>query len=234
MQTPFLAAPLIALPLLATNAANAQPPESAPAKAPESAPAPAPESAPVSVSAPESAPAPVPAFIWPELPCNPGPAYATRSLRIGPSVQALLYDPFPFERISRIGTGIFAVYEFFLKPSATIGINLSYRVHPGESSLHQIGYGLMLKHYLAGTKSPNSTFLPFVEYGLLLQMNFLSNRKGSGTAHDTRLSAGTDIRVGKRFLFVEGSWHYSRLGLFEQKSERLDTIEFDLGYRLPW
>ena len=149
-------------------------------------------------------------------------------------MQVLLYDPFPFEKISRVGTGLFGAYEFFLKPSFVLGINLSYRFHPGESQLHQVGYGLLLKHYLGGTKSTTSLFLPFVEYGLLLQMNFLSSRKGFGTAHDTRLSAGTDIRVGKSFLFVEGSWHYSRLGLFDQKSERLDNIELDVGYRWPW
>ena len=214
--------------------------DSAPAPAPDSASAPAPAPAPDSASAPASAPASASAsapatYIWPSLPAAPAPpSFATRSVRIGPSVQMFLLDPFPFEKISKVGTGLFGVYEFYLKPAFAIGINLSYRVHPGEATLHQIGYGLLMKHYLSGTSSTTSTFLPFVEYGLLLQINLLSDRKGSGTSHDTRLSVGTDIRLKKTFLFVEGSWHYSRLGIFDQKAERLDSLEFDLGYRLPW
>jgi hypothetical protein len=149
-------------------------------------------------------------------------------------VQVQLYDPFPFERISRVGTGLFGAYEFYLKPSFAIGINLSYRYHPGKSDLHQVGYGLLLKHYLGGMSSPDSVFMPFVEYGLLLQINMLPNRKGSGAAHDTRLSAGTDIRIKKQIFFVEGSWHYSRLSLFGSSPDKLDNLEFDIGYRYPW
>ncbi len=160
--------------------------------------------------------------------------FPTRSWRLGPSIQTFLYDPFPYQRVSRVGTGLFGVYEFYLKPSFAIGINLSYRLFPGETRLHQVGYGLMLKHYLAGMNSPDSVFMPFVEYGLLLQINKLSNRQGTGTAHDTRLSVGTDFRIAKKIFFVEASYHYSRLGLFEQPGEPLHNLEFDIGYRHPW
>jgi hypothetical protein len=149
-------------------------------------------------------------------------------------LQVLLYEPFPYQKLSRIGTGVFGAYEFYLKPSFAIGINLSYRYYPGNSALHQVGYGLLMKHYLGGTSSPDSTFMPYVEYGLLLQLNKISGRKGTGTAHDTRLSAGTDLRIAKKIFFIEGSWHYSRLGLFEDNSERLDNLEFNVGYRHPW
>lgn len=149
-------------------------------------------------------------------------------------MQVLLYEPFPYQKLSHIGTGLFGAYEFYLKPSFAIGINLSYRYFPGEGALHQVGYGLLLKHYLGGTSSPDSTFMPYVEYGLLLHINKLSGRKGTGTAHDTRLSAGTDIRIAKKIFFIEGAWHYSRLGLFEEPSQRLDNLEFDIGYRHPW
>lgn len=176
---------------------------------------------------------PAPAIATPAAP-PPKATFPTRSLRIGPSLQTLLYEPFPYQKLSRVGTGVFGVYEFYLKPSFAIGINLSYRFFPGEARLHQVGYGLMLKHYLGGMSSPDSTFMPFVEYGLLLQINKLSGRQGTGTAHDTRLSAGTDIRIARKIFFVEGSWHYSRVGLFEQTAERLDNLEFDVGYRYPW
>lgn len=174
----------------------------------------------------------------PPLPPKPAPPpaekFPTRSLRIGQSLQTFLYKPFPYENLSRVGTGVFSVYEFFLKRSAVIGINLSYRYFPGDATLHQVGYGLILKHYLAGMNSLDSTFMPFAEYGLLLQINKLSTRKGTGTAHDTRLSVGTDIRIAKKIFFVEGSWHYSRLSLFEQPAEHLDNLEFDVGYRFAW
>jgi hypothetical protein len=165
---------------------------------------------------------------------RPKATFPTRSIRIGPSLQTMLYQPFPYQQLSRVGTGVFGVYEFYLKPSFAIGINLSYRFFPGNSRLHQVGYGLLLKHYLGGMSSPDSTFMPFVEYGLLLQINKVSGRQGTGTAHDTRLSVGTDIRIAKKIFFVEGSWHYSRVGFFEQTAEPLDNLEFDVGYRYPW
>ena len=146
----------------------------------------------------------------------------------------LLYNPFPYQKLTGFGTGLFGAYEFYLKPSFAIGINLSYRYYAGDAALHQVGYGLLLKHYLGGTSKPNATFMPYVEYGLLLQINKISGRKGTGTAHDTRLSAGTDFRIAKKIFFVEGAWHYSRLGLFEEPSERLDNLEFDIGYRHRW
>lgn len=193
---------------------------------------PPPNLPPPGVSVPPQNSLPPPA---PPVPAAPvAPKFPTRSLRIGPSLQTFLYKPFPYENISRVGTGVFGVYEFFLKRSAVIGINLSYRYFPGDATLHQVGYGLILKHYLAGMNSLDSTFMPFAEYGLLLQINKVSSRKGTGTAHDTRLSVGTDIRIAKRIFFVEGSWHYSRLSLFEQPSERLDNLEFDVGYRYAW
>jgi hypothetical protein len=191
---------------------------------------PAPNAPPLkSMNEPVSVPPPqAPAPIAP--PAKP----TTRSIRIGPSLQVQLFDPYPFEKVSNIGTGLFGAYEFYLKPSFAIGINLSYRYHPGNAHLHQIGYGLLLKHYLGGTSNPDSVFMPFVAYGLLLQINMISTRTGSGTAHDTRLSAGTDIRIAGKIFFIEGAWHYSRLSLFEKKSEQLDNLEFDIGYRYPW
>ncbi len=213
------------------------PPSSTPAPdalAPIVAPPPPNPVAPAPISPPLSQPnVSAPTVVAPVI-TPPKPTFHTRSLRIGPSLQTFLFDPFPYAKLARVGTGLFGAYEFFLKPSFVIGINLSYRYYPGESHLHQVGYGLLLKHYLGGTKSPDSTVMPYVEYGLLLQINKLSTRKGTGTAHDTRLSAGTDFRIAKKIFFVEASYHYSRLGLFEQVAERLDNVEFDVGYRYPW
>lgn len=235
-EDPAVQAPSEPIPPNATPPASPTPPNTPP-EAPPAIPAPPTNPPPPPYTTPSPAPAPIvvtPPAIPAPVVTPPKPKFPTRSLRIGPSLQVQLYEAFPYEKLSRVGTGMFGAYEFYLKPSFAIGINLSYRIHPGQADLHQVGYGLLLKHYLAGTSSPDSTFMPFVEYGLLLQMNFLSNRQGFGTAHDTRLSAGTDIRIAGKIFYVEGSWHYSRLGLFDQPSERLDDLEFDFGYRYPW
>lgn len=158
--------------------------------------------------------------------------FPTRSFRIGPSFQVQYYEP--FEGTRPFGPGLFSAYEFYLSPSFALGINLSYRFYPGAEQEHQLGYGLLLKHYLGGTRDPEAVFMPFLAYGLLLQITWQSAQKGSGTSHDTRLSAGTDLRLFRQIFFVEGAWHYSRLGLFESPSYKLDALELDIGYRYPW
>lgn len=180
------------------------------------------------VDAAPSAPPPPPA---PAPVAAPTP-FPTRSIRIGLSFDIDYLKP--FEKTSPFGPGLFGAYEFYLKPSFAIGINLSYRFYPGAEQLHQIGYGLLMKHYLYGASDPDAVVMPFVEYGLLLHVNLQSGHKGTGTAHDTRLSAGTDFRILKKIFFVEASWHYSRLSLFESQRYPMDYLEFDLGYRHAW
>jgi hypothetical protein len=177
---------------------------------------------------PASTPAPAPAH----APAPAPESFPTRSIRVGASFDIAYLEP--FEKTSPFGPGFFGAYEFYLKPSFAIGVNLSYRFYPGQEQLHQIGYGLLMKHYLWGASDPDATFMPFVEYGLLLHINIQSGHKSTGTAHDTRLSAGTDFRIAKQIFFIEGSWHYSRLGLFESPKYPLDYVEMDLGYRYPW
>jgi hypothetical protein len=239
MRLPLLSAFLLSSLLLAAAPAWAQDPAQSPppdASAQPSAqpalpPPPPPAPAPSTQVAPPP-PAPPVAAAPPPAPPPVKPPWPTRSLRIGPSVQVLLYKP--FEKTAIVGPGIFGAYEFYLSRKFALGINLSYRLHTGAEQLHEIGYGLLLKHYLAGTDSPDSIFMPYLSYGLLLQLAFQTGHKGSGTAHDTRLSAGTDFRIAKQIFFVEGAWHYSRLKLFESSQYKLDYLEFDLGWRYPW
>lgn len=172
-------------------------------------------------SAPEAAPPPAP-------PSSPEAPTFRRALRLAPSFQYLFSRG--FENVPQAGTGIFAAYEFLLTPSFNLGINLSYRIFPGKERLQQIGYGLLLKHYLAGT-APSAAVSPFVEYGLLLQGSMTSARKGAATSHDTRLSAGSDFKLLGQILFVEASYHYSRAGFFELPAVKLDNLELELGWR---
>lgn len=170
-------------------------------------PAPAPEAAP---SSPPSAPVP------------------RRALRLAPSFQYLFSRA--FDGVSQAGTGVFTAYEFILSPKFNLGINLSYRIFPGKERLQQLGYGLLLKHYLAGT-APGAAVSPFFEYGLLLQSSRISTRPGAATSHDTRLSVGSDFKLFGRVLFVEASYHYSRAGFFELPAVKLDNFELELGWR---
>jgi hypothetical protein len=168
-------------------------------------------------SAPEAAPsAPTPAPV------------PRRALRLSPSFQYLFSRA--FDGVSQAGTGVFTVYEFILSPKFNLGINLSYRIFPGKERLQQIGYGLLLKHYLAGT-APGAAVSPFFEYGLLLQSSRISTRPGAATSHDTRLSVGSDFKLFGRVLFVEASYHYSRAGFFELPAVKLDNFELELGWR---
>ncbi len=172
---------------------------------------------PSATAAPEAAP-PAP---------SPAPV-PRRALRLAPSFQYLFSHA--FDGVPQAGTGVFAAYEFILTPSFNLGINLSYRIFPGKERLQQIGYGLLLKHYLAGT-APGAAVSPFVEYGLLLQGSLTSTRPGAATSHDTRLSAGSDFKLLGRVLFVEASYHYSRAGFFELPAVKLDNFELELGWR---
>jgi hypothetical protein len=183
-------------------------------------------------ASPERTPAPAAPRASAGAPAAAPPSFPTRAIRIGPSFQVLLFRP--FEQTAQLGTGLFGAYEFYLTPAFALGINLSYRFHPGAEPLHQLGYGLLLKHYLAGARSPDAVFMPFLAYGLLLQMSFQGGHEGNGTSHDTRLSAGTDLRLLGTIFFIEGAWHYSRLGLFEGPTYKLDSVEIDAGWRYSW
>ncbi len=172
-----------------------------------------------------------PAMIRTE-PDEEAPEPPDRSLRVAPTAQVLIFDP--FDGVSRFGTGVFAAYEFMITRGFFLGINLSYRIYPGREQLHQLGYGLLMRHYLTGVDDEEAIFMPFLEYGLLLQMHFLSDRDGTGTSHDTRLGAGTDLRIGPTKWLVGANWHFSRLTLFEHEGFKMDYVELDVGYRFDW
>jgi len=164
---------------------------------------------------------------------DPTPAYhTTKALRVGPSYQGMTRTP--FAGVSSLGSGISSIYEIVISPASSLGINLAFRYFPGETagapSLSQLGYGLMMKHYVAQWTS----IQPFFEYGLLLHLSWVSDRPSSGTAHDTLLGAGTDFRLGGIPLFVAASYHFSTLKLFESPSYSLDRIQTELGVRFSW
>ncbi len=165
-------------------------------------------------------------------PAPPAKAFLDRALRIGPSYQFLFRHD--FENASQSGTGLYGSYEFMLKPAFALGINLSYRYFTGAQALQQVGYGLLLKHYLANAEDESAFWRPFVEYGLLLQISMISQVPGSATSHDTRLSAGSDFNILGEWFFAEASYHYSRARFFDTIALSLDNMEIDMGWRYRW
>ena len=70
-----------------------------------------------------------------------------RQLLIG--VSAAHYQQNTFATSNQSPIGISSRYEFILKPSFTIGIQGDYRYLVGKKSLHQLNYGLVLRHQLS-------------------------------------------------------------------------------------
>lgn len=134
-----------------------------------------------------------------------------------------------------LGYGLFAAYEFLLSPRFAIGLPLSYRISPGEPRLSQLSYGFLLKHYLREESGESaSRILPYLEYGLMLQVSRLAGKSGSGTSHETRLAAGLEFPVaalGAERIYWDAGYHLSRLRYFDTPSLNLDRILFSLGIR---
>jgi hypothetical protein len=152
---------------------------------------------------------------------------ATRSVWVAPTYQALLSST--FEPSSRHGLGARASYEFHITPAFNVGLALAYRLYPGSSSTQQLGYGVLLKHFFSGAWSADDGVYPYLDYGLLLQQTFLSERSGSAVSHDTRLGAGAVIRQAGMPLFIGVAAHYSRLQYFDVEARGIPYLEFEIG-----
>lgn len=134
----------------------------------------------------------------------------------------------PFHQQQSLGFALPLNYEFAIRPQFSLSIHAGYRF-VGE--LHQVSYGLRLRHYW-GSREEGLTIRPYVEYGLLMLLNRLKGREGSGLSHDTELSAGADLKLLQSEttkVFVQLSYHFSRLSYFEGSKENLDCLQLSLG-----
>lgn len=156
-------------------------------------------------------------------------ATPTKFLRIGLGTPILLAPPFD-DQSNSTGASVSAVYERAITDRFSIGIDLAYRRFGGAIVLSQLGYGLLLKHGF----ETGWGFRPFLEYGLLLQVTRRENVEGSGTSHDTKLGLGVEGSVMTLPLFVDASYHFSRLRYFETASTQLDYFDFRVGARIGW
>ncbi|MCC7441262.1 MAG: hypothetical protein IT285_06505 [Bdellovibrionales bacterium] len=154
----------------------------------------------------------------------------TRELRVGLTATSLVQDPFP--TVEGMAPGMLASYEFLLSDSFAVALALSYRRYNGDPSLHQLGYGALLRHEILDIGTQGSHL--YASYGLLLQVSSIQGEEGSGTSHDSRLTLGSDFHIGGAPLYAEASYHFSRLRFLNVDSRNLDYWEFGLGWRYAW
>ncbi len=157
---------------------------------------------------------------------------ADHAFRLAPTYQLLTGSP--FAGTGNDGTGITTTWERMLSDKSAFGINLAWRTFPSGQGLTQIGYGLVLKHYLNSQGVRGEGIRPFLEYGLLLQISTLAGRAGSGTSHDTRLTAGADFPLLGAPLYGAVSYHLSTLRYFENPSVDLNYLGLEFGVRFSW
>lgn len=156
------------------------------------------------------------------------PAPPTRSVWVAANYAVLLTSA--FEPSSRHGLGASGAYEFHVTPRFNLGLTLAYRLYPGSTATQQLGYGATLKHFFTPAWSTRDGVYPFVDYGLLLQQSFVSDREGSATSHDTRLGVGLLARMSSASLFVDVAGHYSRLNYFDMKGTWIPYLETRVGW----
>lgn len=153
----------------------------------------------------------------------------TRSYRMGLSWNHRSSEALAGSRLE--GVGLSSAYEFNLNPRFTLGINLDYRSFAGEQGLTQLGYGLLMKHQWNLNIEGSREIRPYLEYGLLMNVSRQKGRPRSGTSHDTKLGLGLNFNLADLPLFIETSYHISRLSYFEQNALNLDYLQMTLGWR---
>ncbi len=154
----------------------------------------------------------------------------SRSLNLGLSYNYLLEQP--FAETGQHAPGFAFSYNFIVKENFHLGISTALRRFGGQNRLWQLGYGLLLKHYL--WYSAEHSWHPYLSYGLLLSVSSQRNASGTGTAHDTRLTAGLDFELFSQLWFFEASYNFSRLRFFDTDSINLDYFEAMLGLQFRW
>ena len=145
-------------------------------------------------------------------------AYNLREIQVGANIHYFFQKPLP--TLTQLGGGLSLSYNIPVSSSSWMGIYLGGKFTSKEENLSQMVYGLLIGHRIFSRW--------YVLYGLLLSMNFLSDRKGYATSHNTRLSVG--YFLGER-IYMDLSYHYSRIRYFEVDPIFLDRIEWEVGYR---
>ena len=143
-------------------------------------------------------------------------------MSLGYSPAFFMVAPLQTARSSYLGfTG---VYEFRLSERFRIGLPLSYRMFQEASTLHQVSYGVLLKHMIPFKLSEQVR--PYFAYGLRSQQIFVSSQTGSALAHDTQMTFGGETSQ----FFGELSYHVSPLRFFNQDPLKLNYMAMTFGW----
>ena len=147
-----------------------------------------------------------------------------RQLLLG--VTAAHYDSNSFGTNNQSPIGISSRYEFILKPRFTIGIQCDYRYLIDRTPLHQLNYGLILRHQLSFLDNYFTRPI-FFSYGILMQA--VQNQEGWGHAHDTKVALDLPVTNDKNPFYAELAYHYSRLRYFKAPTKNLDHMSVSIG-----
>ena len=161
------------------------------------------------------------------------PHLVDRAARVSPQYE-LLSDTTTTQNAGP-GYGLAADYEFFVRPKFRLGILMAYRWFPGGVTLGQLGYGLLLRHYV-GASDPyeRSGWHPYTAYGLLFQISTLGGRTGTASSYDAALLLGSDFFINTQRAFIEGGFHISHASFFEQPILVLCRWELSAGLMWEW
>lgn len=138
--------------------------------------------------------------------------------------------PTNFEKPFYGGGGIVYTREYFVTPRSALGIQAAARIFPATPLHFAAGYGLSIKHYVGDFGTSKSCGL-YLKYGLLLQMNFLEDRKGSALGHDTQLAVGWDWAPDRPSPAIEAGYHLTQLRTFDQETVWWPFAEIAAGIR---
>ncbi|MCM0606312.1 MAG: hypothetical protein KA715_09495 [Xanthomonadaceae bacterium] len=156
-----------------------------------------------------------------------------RALRFGTQYHQLTYP----QSIGNAGSGFgfHGAYEFVVRKRFRVDITLSYRWFPGGVALNQLGYGLLLRHYLIGDPQEAAGWHPYVGYGNQLQISTIEGRPGTASSHVTAFIGGSDFYVGKQRAYIEGGFNISYGSFFDNAATIvLSRYEVSTGIIFDW
>jgi hypothetical protein len=147
------------------------------------------------------------------------------------SLSLAVQAPLSLDKELPLGTGIAYRREYFVARRTALGIAAGLRVFPASPFHLALGYGLSFKHYVGSLGNAGARSGLYLLYGLLMQMNYLSGRRGVPTGHDTLLSIGYDWQAGSIMPVVEVGYHLTQVRGFDQDTIWLAYSELNLGLR---
>ncbi len=135
--------------------------------------------------------------------------------------------PLSLDKNVPLGAGFSYTREYLIGANTALGIHAGARIFPEPPTHYALGYGLSIKHYVFKHRrfQFGGTYLL---YGLLVQMNFLSDRSGTAVGHDTRLTIGYDW-IGDWAPSVELGYHFTQVRNFEEPTINWGYVETALG-----